>query len=225
MNMICWSVKRRTHAYVDGKLGSLERGWIERHVRTCESCSSYFDQMASVRMMLHRLPARPAPVHLSARLRVAASQERQLLLESDGSIWRAAWNRWKCRLDAFMRPLTIPATGGLLASVLMFGTLAVTIGDHIHPAAYDVPVFGIAQSSPTLVPVELHSAVVLTMSLDSGGHISNYAVHENSSSFIGNTPSSHDSSISIPSFPSVFAAAEPVTSDIRISFTPIVYRQ
>ncbi|MGH9583617.1 MAG: anti-sigma factor family protein, partial [Bryobacteraceae bacterium] len=41
--MICWSVKRRTHGYVDRKLGSLERAWIERHLRACESCSAYFE--------------------------------------------------------------------------------------------------------------------------------------------------------------------------------------
>ncbi|HEX7360300.1 MAG TPA: zf-HC2 domain-containing protein [Bryobacteraceae bacterium] len=223
--MICWSVKRRTHAYVDGKLGGLERGWIERHLRGCESCSAYFDQTASIRLALHRLPAQSAPAQLTARLRIVASQERQLLLEDDGSLWHAAWRRWKFRLDGFMRPLTIPATGGLLASIFLFGTLAVTIGDHIHPVGYDVPLFGVTQDRPTLVPVELRSAVVLTMSLDSSGHIADYAVRDNASSFVGSAANSRDSRISIPRFPSVFAAAQPVTSDISISFTPIVFRQ
>lgn len=227
--MICWSVKRRTHAYVDRKLGSFERAWIERHLGGCESCSTYYEQISSIRLALHRLPQRSAPAQLAVRLRIAASRERQLMLETDGSRWRAVWRRWKFRLDEFMRPLTIPATGGLISSIALFGALAFTIGNigsnALPPAENEAPILTIAENDPTLVPVELRSAVVLTMSVDSGGHIAGYAVHDGSSSFVGNAAASRDSSISIPNFPSVFAAAEPITRDISISFTPIVFRQ
>ncbi|MGH9582619.1 MAG: hypothetical protein ACRD4O_06770, partial [Bryobacteraceae bacterium] len=168
---------------------------------------------------------RPAPVQLASRLRVAASRERQVLLESDGSRWRAAWSRWKFRLDEFMRPLTIPATGGLLSSLVLFGALAFTLNSSTQPAAYDIPVLGMAQNEATLVPVELLSSVVLTISLDSGGRIADYAVRDGSSSFVGAAAGSQSASISIPAFPSVFAAAQPVTRDIRISFTPILFKQ
>lgn len=227
--MICWSVKRRTHAYVDGKLGSLERAWIERHLRACDSCSANFDQISSIRRALQCLPRRPAPAQLAVRLRIAASRERQLLLATNGSRWLAVWKSWKFRMDQVMRPLTIPATGGLLSSVALFVALAFTIGNigrNAPPAVnYEVRILGLAQNDPTLVPVELRSSVVLTMSVDSGGHIANYAVRNGSSSFVGNTATARDSNISIPDFPSVFAAAEPVTRDISISFTPIVFRQ
>lgn len=224
--MICWSIKRRTHAYVDSKLGPIERAWIERHLRICESCSAYCEQIASVRRALHRLPVRPAPARLEMQLRVLASHERQLLLESNGSPLRAAWNRWKFRMNQFMRPLTIPATGGLLSSVALFCALAFTIGSQAPVIAnYGSPVLEIAENDPTLVPVELRSSVVLTISLDSGGHIANYAVHDGSLSFVGNTASARSNSISIPNFPSVFLGAEPATRDIRISFTPIVFKQ
>lgn len=226
--MICWSVKRRTHAYVDRKLGSFERAWIERHLGVCESCSANCEQISSIRLALHRLPQRPVPAQLAVRLRIAASRERQLLLETDGSRWRAVWRRWKFRLDGFMRPLTIPATGGLISSVALFGALAFTIGNigsNALPPGNEVPILTIAENDPTLVPLELRSAVVLTMSVDSGGHIAGYAVRDGSSSFVGTAATSRDSSISIPNFPSVFAAAEPITRDISISFTPIVFRQ
>jgi hypothetical protein len=224
MNMICWSVKRRTHAYVDRTMGSVERACIERHLRTCESCSCQCEQIASLRLALNRLPPRQAPAGLAARLRIAASRERRVVIENNGSRWSAAWSRWKFRLDQFMRPLTIPATGGLLSSVVLFGALAFTISSSsTPPVSYDVPVL-IGQIDTTLVPVELRSSVVLTISLDSDGHIADYAVRDGSQSFVGDSARSEYESISVPSFSSIFAAAHPVTRDIRISFTPIMFK-
>jgi len=222
--MTCWSVKRRRHAYVDRTLSTAERERIERHLRTCESCSSRFEQLTSLRFSLTQLPRRRPPQSLSTRLRVAASRERQIVLENHGSHWRAAWNRWKFRLDEFMRPITIPATGGLLSSLVLFGALAFTLSIKSQPVAYDIPVMA-GQTDPTLVPVQLHSAVVLTMSLDSDGHIADYAVRNATSSFVGDSAHTSYNKIPVPDFPSVFRMAEPVTRDISISFTPIVFRR
>jgi hypothetical protein len=205
-------------------MGSVERACIERHLRACESCSGHFEQIASLRLALNRLPPRQAPSQLTARLRVTASRERRIVVENDGSRWQAVWNHWKFRLDEFMRPLTIPATGGLLSSVVLFGALALTISSSTQPATFDIPVLGIAQNDPTLVPVELRSSVVLTMSLDSAGHIADYAVRDGSSSFTGDIARAQYDSIVVPDFRSVFAAAQPVTRDISISFTPIMFK-
>lgn len=223
--MTCWSVKRRAHAYVDRTLSSAERARMERHIRGCESCSCDVEQIASLRLSLNRLPPREPPSRLRTELHVHASRERQFAIENGGSRWLAAWRRWKFRIDQFMRPLTIPATGGLLSSVVLFGALALTISSSTQPAAFDIPVLGSAQIDPTLVPMQLRSSVVLTIALDSDGHIADYAVRNASSSFVGDPARSQYDSISVPDFPSVFAAAQPVTRDISILFTPIMFRQ
>jgi hypothetical protein len=197
---------------------------VERHLRACDACSWRAEQLAALRQSLARLRPARLPADLSTRLRISASRERQIVTENNGSRWRAAWSRWKFRGDEFMRPLTIPATGGLLSSLVLFGALAFTISSSTRPATFDIPVVGTTHIDTTLVPVELRSSVVLTISLDSDGHIADYAVRDGSSSFIGDSARTQGDSILVPDFPSVFASAQPVTRDIRISFTPIVFR-
>jgi hypothetical protein len=136
-----------------------------------------------------------------------------------------AWNRWRFRLDEIMRPLTIPATGGLLSSVLLFGLLAFTIGTTTRAVSYEVPVMYVDHTDANLVPVELRSSVILTLSLDGNGRITDYAVHDGNASFVGDAARLQYNNISLPAFPSVLAVAQPVNGDVSILFKPIVFRQ
>jgi hypothetical protein len=125
-----------------------------------------------------------------------------------------------------MRPFTIPATGGLASSLVLFTALAFTILTSTTGVAYDVPVLGAGGVNANLVPVELRSAVVLSLSLDWNGRITDYVVRDGSGSFVGNPNRLRsNNNISLPEIPSVLAMAQPVSSDIRISLTPITYRQ
>ncbi len=124
------------------------------------------------------LPDPVAPPELADRLRVTASQEQQAVGQTHGSHLRFLWNRWKFRLDEIMRPLTIPATGGLLSSFLLFGALAFMIGTRSPVVGYEVPVIFAEHTDANLVPVELRSSVVLTLSLDGNGRITDYAVQD-----------------------------------------------
>jgi len=171
------------------------------------------------------LPPVPPPKDLRTRLLVSASRERRLVLEEDGSRLLRFVRRWKFRLNEMMRPLTIPATGGLASSLVLFSALAFTILSSTTGVAYDVPVLGAGGVNANLVPVELRTAVVLSMSLDWNGRITNYVVKDGSNSFVGNPNRLESNNISLPQIPSVLAMAQPISSDIRISLTPIVYRQ
>ena len=130
------------------------------------------------------------------------------------------------RLDEMMRPLTIPATGGLCSSLILWGALAFTIGTTTRAVAYDVPVVIFGDHMPAnLVPVELRESVRLTLSLDGNGHITDYTVRDRSGSFIGNVSQLQGNNISVPDIPSVMTVAQPVSSDISILFTPMVFRR
>ncbi len=124
-----------------------------------------------------------------------------------------------------MRPLTIPATGGLLSSVILFGALAFTIESNTHNVSYEVPVMYADHAAANLVPMELRSSVILTISLDGKGRITDYAVRDASASFVGDASRLQDNNISLPSFPSVLALAQPITGDVSILFRPLVFRQ
>ena len=147
------------------------------------------------------------------------------MVETDGSRWRRIWQGWKFRIHQLMRPLTIPATGGVISSVLLFGALAFTIGTTTRQVAYEVPVIYADRADANLVPLELRSSVLLTLSLDGHGHITDYAVRDGSGGFVGDPARLQYNQIQMPEFPSVLAMAQPTIGDVRIYFMPIVFRQ
>ncbi|HLH03982.1 MAG TPA: zf-HC2 domain-containing protein [Bryobacteraceae bacterium] len=222
--MTCRQIKRRSADFVDGRLRKREHAKVEGHLRDCLECTVLISDLRSVRSSLINLPGPAAPRSLHSRLLVLASKERQLLLETDGSRWRRLWNNWKFRLRQLMQPVTIPATGGLISSMLLFGALALTITSAARPVGYDVPVLYADRSDANLVPVELRSSVVLTLSLDTHGHITDYAVRDGSRDFVGDVGHLEYNNITMPQIPSVLRAARPTIGDIRISFVPIVFR-
>jgi hypothetical protein len=203
--------------------GELSR--VEAHLTECEGCELRIDDVRSIRSTLRKLPQAQTPADLRTRLRVGASRERSALFEANGSRWQRVWKNWKFRFHEMMRPLTIPATGGVLSSLLLFGALTFTIGTTSRVVAYEVPVVYSDHVAANLVPLDLHSAVVLTLSLDGNGRITDYAVRDGGNSFVGNAARLQDNNITMPEIPSVLAMALPISSDIRISFKPMMFRQ
>ncbi len=223
--MICWSARRRIAEYVDGRLRNPERSRISAHLEHCESCSLAFEQLSSIRSTLGDLPVPRPPAHLRTALRVKASHQRRTLARHDGSRLKQLYKEWSFRFNQIMRPLTIPATGGLLSSVVLFAALAFTISTTTRAVTYEVPVIYADHSGANLVPLQLRSSVVLTLSLDGNGRITDYAVHDASASYVGNPMLLQGNNIALPDFPSVLALAHPISRDISIEFTPLVFRQ
>src|SRR4051812_16322058 len=221
--MICRIARRRKAEYVDGRMREQERKRLAAHLHDCDSCSLEFEQARSIRASLNGLPRPAAPDDLRTALMVLASQERQAVIEHSGSYLRRVLHDWRMRVDEFMRPLTIPATGGLLSSFILFGALALTISTTTRAVSYEVPLFYKDHFDANLVPMELRSSVVLTLSLDGAGRITDYSFQNQTASFIGDTTRLQAKNISLPDFPSV--VPQPISRDISIKFTPIVYRR
>lgn len=223
--MNCWSAKRRRADFVDGRLRKRERSRVASHLAGCQSCALEFEQTRALRSTLANLPQPQSPAHLRVALRVTASQERHALENHRGSKLRRFCDYWLFRLDEWMRPLTLPATGGILSSFLLFALLAANIGTTSREANYEVPVFYADRINPNLVPVQLRSSVILTLSLNGSGRITDYAVRNDSSTFVGDVGRLQYSPISVPSFPSVLALAQPINEDISIKLTPLLFRR
>lgn len=218
--MTCFSAKRKSTAYLDGRLRNRETLRVTDHLSKCDPCASYFDQIGSLRSGLQNLAPPAVPVALGTKLRVIASRERHTLLETRGSRLRYWWTKWTFRLDQLMRPLTIPATGGLLSSLLLFATLGFAIGTTTRSVAYEVPVVYEDRAGANLVPISVTSAVLLSISLDGKGHIQDYVVRDGEDSFAGNPGRLVYNNIVLPQFPT-----RAVRGDISILLTPIVFRQ
>src|SRR6201999_701115 len=91
-------------------------------------CAHRVHDIRDIRATLHQLRPLKAPSSLRVRLQIQASRERKALIETNGSRFLRIWNYWAFRLDELMRPITIPATGGLFSSIVLFGALAFTTG-------------------------------------------------------------------------------------------------
>ena len=219
--MTCWSVRRRSTDYVDGRLRGNERSRLAAHLAECDVCSQQIEEFSSVRSTLRDLRTPVAPSPLRTELLIMASRERKL---SHSSRLERLWNRWKFRVNEMMRPLTIPATGGVLSSLVLFGALALTISTTTRAVTYEVPVIYADRTDPNLVPVQLRSSVVLTLTLDGKGRITDYAVRDGSDSFVGDPSRLQYNNIALPEFRTVLAMTQPVSRDISISFTPLLFR-
>jgi hypothetical protein len=225
--MICWSAKRHKSDYLDGRLRDGIRSRVAKHLSECGSCAQQFEQLQCVRSEVGSLTEPKLPARLAIKLRVDASKQHQLFLETKGSRFKQMWNSWRFRFDEMMRPLTIPATGGIASSLILFSAFAFafTIGTTTQAATYEVPLLNGDNMNANLIPVELRSSVTLTMSLDGSGRITDYLVNNGSGSFVGDTSRFQSDAISLPSFQNVLGAAQPISRDVRISVTPIVFRQ
>ncbi|MGC2659848.1 MAG: zf-HC2 domain-containing protein [Bryobacteraceae bacterium] len=221
--MTCFGAKRHITAYLDGRLDAIKHAQVSAHVQSCESCSAHFEQMGAVKSALSNVPRLLAPARLRTQLRVLASREQQLIELNGGSHWLAMWSQWKFRMHQMMRPLTIPATGGLISSLILFGTLAFTISTTTRVVSYEVPLAYQDEGEANQLPFELRSAkVILNMSFDSSGRLQDYAFADGTAVDSGHLQYLN---VMMPQFPAVLALAHPTSGDIRISFTPLAFRQ
>ena len=123
--MECSSVKERVSEYLDDAVTADERRALKRHFSICRECKLESERYSELRENLRSLPRRMPPADLSTRLRVVASKVR---MESFGGA--SPWTRWRDRAELWlhnlMRPLAVPAVGGLCSAVFLFSTLVPT---------------------------------------------------------------------------------------------------
>jgi len=95
---------------------------LKRHFNGCRECALESERYSELRGKLRSLPKRMPPAELTTRLRVVASKVR---MESFGGA--GPWSRWRNRVELslrnLMRPLAVPAVGGLCSAVFLFSTL------------------------------------------------------------------------------------------------------
>jgi Putative zinc-finger len=224
MRLTCINAQRQSTTYIDGRLRGLRRARVAAHLKVCDACAGFFEQVSYNRDLLRSTPAPKAPERLTATLQVLASRERELILTSGGSPFKALVDQWRFRLRDLMRPFALPATGGLISSFVLFATLVLAIGTTARVVKYDVPLaYNPPRIEATLVPVELRTQdITVTMSLDQNGKITDYAVADGKASFAGDSSKLLTPNISMPS---VLGVAQPISGDIQISFRPLGFRQ
>jgi hypothetical protein len=178
-SMECGTVKERVSAYLDDAMSVEERRSLKRHLKVCRQCALESERYSQLREKLRSLPRLTPPADLTTRLRVVASKVR---MESFGGA--SPWSRWRDRMELslrnLMRPLALPAVGGLCSAVFLFSTLVVPMFKSAFAlsASGDIPTMLVTE--PMLkytAPVAFTDGdAVVDLQLDDQGRIIDFTI-------------------------------------------------
>lgn len=172
--MICKSIQSMASEYLDDRVLNDDRAEIEGHLRQCAGCVEHFEVRRRLLSNLKRLPVRIPPAGLKMRLRRVAAEERSKV-SLGGFDWR---DRLDLAFRNMMRPFALPAMGGLMSAIALFGLIMPCITIRMRPMLNDVPIGLFTDASAKYsAPMGLaESDLVLDLVVDSEGRMVEYTV-------------------------------------------------
>lgn len=165
--MDCQQIRLMLAAFQDGRVLDSERQEVKAHLRMCTDCAHRFEQLQSVRGLVRGLQTRPVPRHLELSLQVIASKEAQRRRRYAGLKGLARRVAEQAQLFALnlMRPLAVPAAGGLFSAVVLFSAMLTNYHGIVRQPVDDVPTMLATNASmkTALFSVEEFAPEVLTV--------------------------------------------------------------
>jgi hypothetical protein len=219
--MECGSAKRKVSAYLDNAMSERERRELRRHLHACRSCELESRRHQRLRNTLRSLPPRNPPPDLIYRLRVTASKAR---MEATGetSRWRRAWDRFELSMKHLMRPLALPAVGGLCSAVFLFSALVPTFESAfaMNNPLGDIPtVLSTQPMVKYLAPVAFgHGDAEVDLTIDGQGHIVNYVIVSAPGQKGEELRRTIENNLLFTEFWPATAFGRPIAGTVRISF-------
>ncbi len=179
MSHTCRSVRADLWEYVAESLPGAERDAVSQHLSDCPDCASHRAEVRSMRMGLKSLPAQTLSPLLRTRVQVIASRERSRRVRRlDFAAWlRELKTELRLVFDNLLRPLAVPAAGGVLASCLCFGVIADSL--HVRQAAgRDIPVSLFSQVTlENISPFTVGGKDMMVMlNVDENGKVTDFTV-------------------------------------------------
>jgi hypothetical protein len=181
----CQSVRGALWDYTAGTLDETDRVMVSAHLGECRECNLHRSEVRSLRTGLKSLPGRTVSPMLATRLKVIASRERsrQALRHDLATRFKELRSRLKLVFDNLLRPIAVPAAGGVLASFLCFGAIVDTL--HVHPEwQNDIPVGLFTQVTiDDVSPFSVNGMdVMVQLTVDEHGIVSDFEVPQGTAS-------------------------------------------
>jgi anti-sigma factor RsiW len=180
--MNCRAAVRRVPGYLDGVVSGRESDRVRRHLESCHDCRRELERYRKMSVCLGHLDSVPPPPDLAERIREQVSLER--VRQERG---RAFLGRALLVFDNILRPLAVPATGGVATAVLTFLIV-------VQSLFVGIPLGAVPNDLPTnlLQPARLESlapfgvpgiaagngaeVLVIAATLDARGDVVNYEI-------------------------------------------------
>jgi hypothetical protein len=166
--MTCVSARQGLAGYVQEQLGAAERAEVRRHLEACEACFEEYEYQARLANPLRELPAVEPPARLAVAIRLRVLPQHRPSL----------WERWQVHLSNLMRPVAIPAAGGLLSALILFGILLPAVAARrVASAVYDVPTTLVTEPRfKDASPFPVTEDLMVEAWIDERGNITNFEV-------------------------------------------------
>jgi Putative zinc-finger len=165
----CLEIRGYFPDYLDGQCDRGTFRSIRYHLEYCAPCCQELDRLETLRADLRSLPARRVSPDLALRLRVQLSRH----------LHRNWLDRVRIFVDNALRPLLLPASGGVLAAIVCF---ALIMGSQVIPEANMSGTTLVATQPPrvqTLAPMNFSTGeegIVLVTHIDAEGRVLSYRV-------------------------------------------------
>lgn len=176
--MTCSQTKTNLSAYLDGAMSGTRMSALSAHLEGCSACRREYDLLRESQQMLAGLRHKRPPADLSLKLRIAISRE----VMRSRQPW---WHPVTAQLDHIAQSFMVPATAGLMGSIVFFGLLIgmFSVPQPLRAAGGpDVPIiiYQPAQlaSTPFHPGVQTSSAgaVVVETWVDANGRVQDYRI-------------------------------------------------
>lgn len=156
--MKCSVAKRLMSSYLDGAVTRSQLAQMNEHLQRCGECPARYESVRQAQALVGSLGRKAAPPELALRLRVTISQE---IANAQRSSWEAVRVRWEDAFNAVM----VPATAGLITTLIVFGLFISFVYPNQARPANDVPTRLYTPAELQFTPFEWSMGVNNTESL------------------------------------------------------------
>ena len=169
------------------ELPAAEADALRLHLTECRECELHSLEAKSLSAGIRHLPRMSVSPLLATRLRVIASKQRarELYRHDFAGRMRESLLRLRLQFDNLLRPIAVPATGGLLASFFCFASIVGALHlDRRELWDYDIPIgFQSEIAIDELSPFSFGAGdVMVQLSVDSKGQVTDFSTPAGSAS-------------------------------------------
>jgi hypothetical protein len=130
--MKCSQAKSLFSLYLDGAVTGRQMRALGEHLQSCDACAQQYESLRMTQQLLTKVGRKKPPSDLSLRLRLAISREA-------AQARRSRFEGLQVRLENALNAFMVPATAGLVATVLIFGALMGSLAVPLRADHADVP--------------------------------------------------------------------------------------